>query len=246
MHILTTVIRCGPNVFFVFISSVQNLFYLQKLFLNLFFCTSVIIFGGTVFNPICLFFVVSSRCFVSAPCFFFFVFLSCLRLFFLSRDFFLRSFEHEIVILYAGGKTWRQAAPTPPGVHPASNGPNWLAHIRRHPTDITSRVKDLEQDEKTKPCRWRKKWKLWLLTTVAASLWRRRGSKSTSWLPPGTQLVFCVVFVFTEFRDEGAVAPRLSSNNCTRTRISSARTSVFWVQHLSLRCLGRRAAERSA
>ena len=32
-------------------------------------------------------------------------------------------------------------------------------------------------------------------------------------------------FVFAVFRDEGVVAPRLSSN-CTRKRITSARTSV--------------------
>ena len=42
--------------------------------------------------------------------------------------------------------------------------------------------------------------------------------------------------VFTVFRDEAVMAPRLSSS-CTQERITSAGTSVLWVQHLPCRCL---------
>ena len=50
------------------------------------------------------------------------------------------------------------------------------------------------------------------------------------------------VFVFLQcFRDEGSVAPRLSCG-CTQKNITSAGTSVLWVQHLPRRCLGRKAS----
>ena len=49
------------------------------------------------------------------------------------------------------------------------------------------------------------------------------------------------VFVFTVFRDESSVAPRLSCG-CTQKNITSAGTSVLWVQHLPRRCLGRKAS----
>ena len=44
---------------------------------------------------------------------------------------------------------------------------------------------------------------------------------------------FCSVF--TVFRDQGLRAPRLSAQK----RITSARTSVLWAQHVPRRCLGR-------
>ena len=50
--------------------------------------------------------------------------------------------------------------------------------------------------------------------------------------------LFCFVF-FTVFRNEGVVAPRLSST-CTQKHITSASTSVLWAQHLPRRRLGRK------
>ena len=44
---------------------------------------------------------------------------------------------------------------------------------------------------------------------------------------------------FTVLKDGGVVAPR-SSSSCTQKRITGARTSVLWVQHLPRRRLGRR------
>ena len=56
----------------------------------------------------------------------------------------------------------------------------------------------------------------------------------------GAEQGLCVAeFFFIVFEDEGVVAPRLSSS-CTQKRITSARTSVLWAQHLPRRRLGRR------